>query len=1130
MKKIRFFLHEHKFFFVPKIFLYMKLTTLFLVISLESIAAHGYSQTENVTVKLKDSNLKEFFNTIEKQTSYKFLYSDDAVGEINVNIDETDKPLDNILNDIFKGSGFSFKLMPNNLIVIAPVDLLQQITVTGTISDENGNPLPGVNIQVEGTTIGINSDINGKYSISLQNAYGVLIFSFIGYNTQKVPIAGKMEINVKLNPAVSTLGEVVITALGIRREKKALTYSVTEVTGESITKARELNIGNALSGIVAGVTASGTTGGPAASSRVIVRGNGSLNGDNQPLYVINGMPISNNNIASAGTYGGIDRGDGLSSINPDDIATISVLKGGTASALYGSRASNGVILITTKAGIGHKGIGVQYSTTYTLEKVNNMLDWQDKYGAGTGGLAPTTKAEAIAYGRTSWGAKLDGSMVIQPDGELRQYIVQKNNIKNFYQNGSTFSNTIALTGGSETTNFRFSASNVDNKGNVPNNTFNRKTFDLSVKSTLSKKIVFEGNAQYSIEDAKNRTTISGYKSNPNYSLDLVATNIDVRTLGPGYQADGNEMIWNDYVYCTNPYFVINKIINRDTRRRFISSFDTRYNITDFFYARARVGLDQANIEGRNITPTGTAFQPKGTMTEDQGAQIETNIEASLGFNKELGLFSVNVIAGGNQMGSTYKTTGLSSGNFNLPFQYFISNGSSQTFSKTFTQVAINSLFASADIDFKKYLYLSLTGRNDWFSTLTPKSNNLFYPSVGFSFLASEVWKTKPGWLDYAKFRTSWAQVGGGSPDPYALNQTFTAQANTYSGQTLMNITSSTIPALLTPYTSTTYETGIETKLFNNRLGLDLTVYNRTTTNDIVNAAIPSSSGYNALALNVGKMKNQGVEIMLTGRPIESEIGVNWDITVMSAYNKNEIIKIAEGLTSVQIAGGVARTLNGWVYNFEGQAFGMIAGFKQLKDANGQLVFNSTSGLPVAGPLEALGRGVPPLSLSLNNNFRYKNFNLGFLIDSRWGGSIYSVTSATGTYYGLDKLTTDNNSRETGISVSGVDQNGTPYNATISAEKYYKGIAFNITDYFVESADFIKLRSFTFGYNLPALILNGTPFESVNLSFVGRNLLILYKASKNVDPESNYNNSNAQGLENFGNPSTRSFGFNLNVVF
>src|SRR5690606_16962615 len=403
-----------------------------------------------------------------------------------------------------------------------------------------------------------------------------------------------------------------------------------------------------------------------------------------------------------------------------------------------------------------------------------------------------------------------------------------------------------------------------------------------------------------------------------------------------------------------------------------------------------------------------------------------------------------------------------------------------------SETAINSLFASADFGFNNYLYLSLTGRQDWFSTLPVESNSLFYPSVGLSFLFSDAWEDKPIWMDHGKIRASWAQVGGGAPGAYGLNLNYNAQAVPHLGQTLMNIGTSTIPNDLTPYTSTTYEFGLDFRALQNRIGIDITYYNRTTSHDIVNASIPFSSGYSSVALNVGKMVNQGIELLITGSPIRRENGFVWDASFNMAVNENEVITIAEGLSQLYLPGATTRTLNGWIYHFEGMPFGMIAGYKAMANENGQTVYNSANGLPLQSELMPLGRGVPPWTVGFSNNFNYKNFALGILLDGKFGGHMYSATNAYGTYYGLDKRTVENNVREEGVTVNGVDEQDEDFTSSIPAQNYYQGITFSITDEFVTKADFIKLRQLTFGYSLPQSLLSNSPFQSVSLSVVARN--------------------------------------------
>ena len=1127
------------------ILLAMKLTATFLLLMAMHVSASGYTQT--VTLSVKDVPLAQVFKKIKKQTGLSFLWDEQAMKvSHSVTINVKDAPLQQVLDACIKNQPLVYYIIDNMVLIkpktdepgksttgaVPPGDtkvIPADIQIHGKIADEKGVALANVSIVVKGTPSGATSDANGGFTISVPNERSVLIFTHVGYVQQQITVGNSTDLTVVLQADVAKLEDVIVTALGISKQKKSLSYAVTDVKGDEFTQARETNFGNALSGKIAGVNASGTATGPGGSSRVIIRGNGSLSGENQPLYVVNGIPINNVNQGMPGTYGGIDKGDGLISINPDDIESISVLKGGTAAALYGSRAANGVILITTKSGKLQKGVGVDLTTSYTLESPLSIPDWQYEYGSGSRGIKPTSQGEAIANGRISWGAKLDGSSVINPDGVTRSYSAQKKNVRNFYDNGTTFSNTIALHGGNEAVNFRFSVSNMENKGIVPNSGVNRKTFNLNTNAKLGKRILFEGRAQYNIEENKNRTYIADFTKNPNASVGLIATNIDVRTLSPGYDSQGYETPWSDYVFVVNPYFAVNKVRNNDERRRFIGSFSTRYNFTDWLYARARIGIDYFNINAIDIDPTGLLYNPTGSMTKNQNVAYETNMEGLIGFEKKVGHFSFNAIAGGNKMYNRYSGQNFSSGLFNVPFTYFLTNGSSPTFSEEFRESAINSLFISADVGYKDYLYLSVTGRNDWFSTLSPESNSLFYPSVGLSFVFSDVWKARPSWMNYGKIRTSWAQVGGGAPDPYGLSLAYVAPSTSHLGQPLMNISGNTIPNVLKPYTSTTSEAGLELRMFNSRITSDLAIYDRTTTNDIVKASVPVSSGYQAVSLNVGKMRNRGIELLLTGIPVKTS-SYSWEVSYNMAYNKNTVIKIADGLTSLALPGAEARTNNGFVYHYEGMPFGQISGFRQLRDAKGDIVYNKDNGQPVQSEFTSLGGGVPPLTMALSNKFTYRNFSLSFLIDGKFGAKLYTSTNAYGTYYGLDKRTVANKVRETGVTLKGVDTDGNPYTSTVDAQEYYQGIAFSITDQFVTDAGFIKFRQFILGYSLPDKIVAKTPFQYVNLSLVARNLFLLYSQVKNVDPESNYTNSNAQGLENFGVPPVRSYGLNLMVRF
>jgi TonB-linked SusC/RagA family outer membrane protein len=1126
----------------------MKVTVIHIVISSLSMAmaaAHSSSGQEalerKVTVNVENAEFHEVLLTLAKQTKVTFVYSPQIIKkEKKVTLALSGVTLADALWTLL-GEDFRYRALGKRIVLIPRPPLTFGVDhavrnvafpVSGVVTDNTGLPLPGVNILIKGTTVGTTTDSKGAYQIDAGTGDATLVFSFIGFAAKEVQVNNQTTIDVVLAEDAQSLNEVVVTALGITRDKAALPYAVTEVQGETFTKARENNLGSALSGRIAGVNATSTATGPGGSSRVIIRGNGSLGGNNQPLYVVNGIPINNTTYSTVSTYGGMDKGDGLNSINPDDIASISVLKGGTAAALYGSRAANGVIIITTKSGKTQSGVGVEFNSTYTMESPLKATDWQYDYGSGSRGLKPTSQTDAIANGRMSWGAPIDGSMVIQHDGVMRPYAAQKNNIKNFYDVGNTFSNTLAISGGTEVASYRFSVANMDNHGIVPNSSLNRKTFNLSVNSTLAKKVVLQANVQYSIERNKNRTNISDFTSNPNASVGVMATTLDVRTLAPGYDAGGYETPWNDYVFVTNPYFAANKVKNQDQRNRLISSFSTRYNITDWLYVRGRLGIDYYNIDGYNINPTGALWNPKGDYETTENKAYETNAEVLAGFDKTFGKISVTALAGGNKMYNQNKSGGLESGQLIVPFKYFIGNGNNQVFTTpVFKEAAINSLFASVDIGYNNYLYLSLTGRKDWFSTLSINNNSKFYPSAGLSFVFSDAWSAKPAWLSLGKLRASFAQVGGGAPDPYGLSLSYTAQTVTHLGQPLMGVTGNTIPnEKLKPYTSTTAEAGFETRLFDARVGLDLTFYRRTTTDDIVSASVATTSSYESVLLNVGEMRNQGIELLLTGTPVRQATGFEWDVSFNMAYNKNTVVRIADGLTSLAIPGAIPRTENAYIYHYQGQPFGMIAGNRMMRDDNGNIVYNSSNGIPLQSAITPLGRGVPPLTMGLTNSVSYRNFNLSFLVDGKFGAKMYSSANAYGAYFGLSKVTTENRAREEGIAVRGVDQDGNPYNAVVSAQQYYQGIAYSITDQFVYDASFIKLRQLTLGYTVPRTVLSKTPFQALSLSFVARNLLILYSKVPNIDPESNYSNGNGQGLENFGIPTTRSYGFNLSVKF
>lgn len=1030
-------------------------------------------------------------------------------------------------------------LLFSALLLFASMQLWSQRTVTGKLVDESGEPLIGVNVIESGTSNGTITDIDGNYSINVAEG-ATLDFSFIGYQSQSIAIGNQSVIDLTLAEGVQ-LDEVVITALGIEREKKALGYSVTEVSGESFTEAREVNIANSLAGKVAGVNVSNVATGPAGSSRVVIRGNSSLTGNNQPLYVIDGIPIDNSNLGNAGMWGGTDWGDGVSSINPDDIETISVLKGNTAAALYGSRASNGVILITTKSGAKRKGIGVDFSSNFTVENpINTYQNVQQEYGSGNRGLKPLSEQEARDYAYTAWGAPLDGSPVVQFDGVERPYSLVEDNFGRFYDTGKTWTNSLGLSGGNDMFNFRLGVTNLQNEGINPNSGLDRNTFTTKVVANLSKRLTATMSGSFIAEDVKNRPRLSDAPGNPNYLAWRLAPNIDIENMkgpnGDGSGEDGRELETDGSIFVTNPYWAAYRFDFSDKKDRLLGNFSLRYNFTDWLYLMGRIGVDTYRSRRKELDPYGTAYIPLGRVVETNRTFTETNMDFLLGIDKSFGLVGLNAFIGGNQMQQQREALGLSGSEFAIPFLESIRNTKNLSQVYEFSELGINSLYGSLEISYNNYLYLTATARNDWFSTLSNinvegEDNSILYPSVGLSFVFSDALQLNTDFLSYGKFRASWARVGGGT-DPYQLSQTYSLVGQGHLGNPLGRISSGRIPnASLIPLTNTEFEVGFDLRFFKNRLGIDVSYYDRQTDDDILAASITQTSGYTQQVVNVGQLSNSGVELLVNVTPVKTK-NFTWDASVNYAYNDSEVISLLDetndDLAGTDDAEGLnvseARSRNAFVFHKEGFPYGVIMGYRYARDDNGNIMLDD-NGLPLQGEFGVLGNGIHPTTIGFNNTFTFKNLSLSVLFDSKWGGDIYSGTNATLTSAGLHESTLVG--RTDGVIT--LDDGNTTTLAPENIQDYY-GRLFNITEEWVYDADFIKLRQFTLGYNLPSSVLKNTPFTGLSFSLVGRNLLLLYSKLDNIDPESTYSNDNGQGLEWFGVPQTRSFGFDINVRF
>ncbi|SFU37349.1 TonB-linked outer membrane protein, SusC/RagA family [Pustulibacterium marinum] len=1021
--------------------------------------------------------------------------------------------------------------------LLANILVAQTKTVTGNVTGkDDGIPVPGVNIMIKGTGTGTSTDFDGNFSI--ETAVGdVLVFSAMGLKTQEVTVAGENNLTIVMATDSEQLDEVVVTALGIKKETKALGYAVTEVGGEELSEIKQANAINSLQGKVAGVNVTGAATGPAGTSKVVIRGVSTLSGNNQPLYVVDGIPIDNSNLGSATRWGGSDYGDGISSINPDDIENISVLKGGAAAALYGSRASNGVILITTKSGKKGNGFGVDFSSSVQFETINtDIYEFQKEYGQGTDGNAPTTQEEALSAGMYSWGAKLDGSQVVQFDGVERAYSSTGDNISRFYHTGETYTNTIAISQAAENYHIRFSATDFTNHDITPNSGMNRKSFSLNAGMVNNEKLSVDLNTKYVLEDVQNRPRVSDSPGNIFFIVGLTPANISTETYKPGINEEGTEYrISSSSTYHQNPYWSAYYFSNQSVKNRFIGSSTIKYQFTDWLYMMGRAGIDQYLARITSVEPYGTAYKPLGGMSE-QSYNVKTrDADIMLGFNKDLTEdFSLNALLGANNNAWSQEITSLTGTNFVLPGLEDISNVDTKNYDYANYKRERSSWYFSAEFAYKNYLFLNVTGRQDWFSTLSlagkTSPNNYFYPSVNSSFVFTDAFDL-PEWISFGKVRAGYSDIGGGVNDPYQLNLTY-GITNTYAANgtstPIGGITNSYLPnSELEPFSKKEYEIGTNLKFFNNRLGLDFTYYSNTTTNDIVAISTSTASGYSSGYMNLGELTNKGVEVLLSGSPIKND-KFGWDISYNLGYNKNLVVKTDDDGNPL-FPGDAAYGVNSQSGAVEGLPYGAIYGTTFVRDDNGNIQYES-NGTPTIGDYEVIGQGIAPWTMGISNNFRYKDFNLSFLIDAKFGADIFSGTSAFANYYGASKNTLVG--RENGLDVSGVDSDGNVFSTTLApseVDTYYQQL-YSIAEANIQSADFIKFREISLGYSVPSSILEKTFISSARVSLIGRNLFFLMRKTENIDPESAYNNTSANGIERFGRPTTRTYGVSLNFKF
>ena len=1044
-----------------------------------------------------------------------------------------------------------FGLLPLVLLLGITTARAQVHTVIGTvIGAPDSLLLAGVNVVEVGTMNGTATDIDGAYVLTVSSPNASLTFSFVGYVSQTIRINEQIQLDIVLAEDTRLLEEVVVTAGGIERRERALGYSVSRVSGEELRESREINLANALAGKISGVQVSKPATGPAGSSRVIIRGISSLGEDSQPLYVVDGIPIDNTTLGTAGMWGGSDGGDGISSMNADDIETISVLKGPSAAALYGSRAKNGVVLITTKKAVPGMGLGVEFSSNTTFEEVLVNTDWQETYGQGTRGEKPSSAEDALNTADFSWGAPLDGSQVVSWDGTMQPYSKAANAVQAFYHTGSTSVNSLALTTATQSSSLRMGFSHLSNEGISPNSGVIRTSFSIRGTSEFGTRLSADAKFNAVREVVQNRPRLSDSPGNANYSVYQLAPNVDVTTLEcppedescskPGTDVNGQELHRGLFgnIYQQNPYWAAHQFTNADKDIRLLGFGSLTYKFADWISLMGRLGWDMYTTRRTSITPWGTAYNQLGSQSETEYRIGEVNTDFLLTMDRKSRLgVGVQATFGGNMLFRHNETLTLSGGGgFNVPGLEVVTNQNTRSHGYGISEKQINSFFGSAEFSYEDYLFITLTARNDWSSTLPVDNNSYFYPSISGSFIFSDAFAFNlPQWISFGKLRASWAEVGGDT-SPYSLALTY-ALYGSHLGQPRGGIAQGRIPlANLKPSASIGIEGGFDVRFLDNRFGIDFTYYTQSAINQILSTTISSASGFGSQTINAGEIKNSGVEVLLSTTPYRMG-DWRWDFDVNVSSNKNEVVELVEGQTSLTL--GESRHRGNFVTADVGEAYGTIKGRKYLRqhvptdgsdcDATGPIVHDA-DGLPMrTADLCVVGNGTPDLIGGVGNSLRWRNLSLNMLFDMRFGGDIFSVTNSAAYANGLHKNTLQG--REQGHIVGeGVDQEGNTNTVQVDPQDYWGRIGGGyIAEEFVYDASFVKLREFQISYRLPPSVLARTPIKVATISVVGRNLWLIYSKVDNLDPESIFNNTQSGiGLEHSGVPQVRSIGMNLNV--
>lgn len=1027
----------------------------------------------------------------------------------------------------------------------------QTTELTGVVtSSEDGASIPGVSVSVKGTTLGTITNIDGNYTLKVPTEETTLVFSFVGMATMEVAVEGRSTIDVSMNPDLIGIDEVVVTAMGITRAKRELGYAVSTVGSEELTEARESNVVNSLAGRVAGVRITQQSGSLGGGSKIMIRGANSLGGGNDPLFVVDGVPISNSSYNGSRNDiigGGVDIGNKGGDLNADDIESITVLKGAAATALYGARAKDGALIITTKKGTkGAKKTTVSINSSFRVDNVLKLPELQNEYGPGTRG-------EYDLLDQNGWGPKL--SEVADQTfenflGKDEKLVAYPDNVKDFYQSGYSYINSVSLSGGGESGDYRMGFTNLTQSGIIPDSEMDRNTFSLNTGREFSKKL----SARTTFNFVK--TTIDGKpaqgSNNPNVLSSMVnglPRTMDINLLRDNVIDENNVYLSPNGKNANNPFWTTknNKFI-QDVYR-FYGSMAVDYKPFEGLSITERFGGDYYNDNRRQITRKKTFGALTGSFFDRNlvGSEFNNDITISYSKNDLIEGLTAKVLVGHNVNQRDFKEITVNNSDLIIDELYNFTNAESTTTTNDVSQKRIMGVYYDVSLGYNNYLFLNITGRNDWSSTLPKNNNSYFYPSVSMGFVFTEL-IPQNDILSYGKIRANYANVGSDEA-PYQLDfqyypdETYFNQyvdPGTYPhGGVLAFVGPGTIPPLntLKPQNQVSWEIGGEFKFFGDRIGLDFTYYDTQTEDQILSIPISPSSGFDYKKINAGTVSNKGLEIMLTGTPVNTKSSFRWDVAVNFAQNKNTVVELADGLEELSLTSGWSGLVTKAI---PGETFGMYGtGYK--RDPEGNVIINATTGVKVTEDNIRLGDIYPDWTMGISNTFSFKGVRLSTLIDIRQGGVIYSNTVNDLRWSGLAIETLNNRGQsfvDKGVNeITDADGNVSYQTNTTevrSMEDYWKDHALtSIAESAIFDASYIKLREIVLSYSLPKKMLANTFLGSVRLGAEARNVWIIKDHVPHIDPEVNFFGSSLTGGEGveFGSvPSVRSIGFNLKCTF